>query len=231
MGNKKVKYEKVTTPEGDFSYPKLGEPDTKFKSQGEYSVTLVLPSDVAQPLIEKVDAVAQQSFEDAKAELEKQLEAEKDGKKKGPMKKRLESLKLASPAYKDCYDDDGNPNGNIAFRFKMNASYQNRKTQATVTQRPKIFDAKGVELKNPPDIWGGTRGCVAGQISPYYVPGTGEAGASLKLSAVQIIALSNGSSGGASSYGFGVKDGYEAEDDEPPTAAPMSDPSDEDIDF
>jgi hypothetical protein len=45
-----------TTPKGRALWPRLNEPDTKFKEEGEYSVKLILPADKAEPLMQLIDA-------------------------------------------------------------------------------------------------------------------------------------------------------------------------------
>ena len=76
-----------------------------------------------------------------------------------------------------------------------------------------VFDAGGKKLAKVPEIWGGTRGIVAGEFRPFSMPiGVG---ISLRLKAVQIIELRQGGQGGtADSYGFGKQEGgFEAEDE------------------
>jgi hypothetical protein len=212
MTDNKRKNINVTTEEGIFKFPKLNAPDTKYKADGEYGVKVILSQEAAQPIIDKLNAEADRMLEETKAALEEKVSTEK-GEKKAKAKKELDNLKKADLPVKDCVDDDGEPNGDVELNFKMKAQRTDKKTQKIIKMSPKVFDAKGNPMKVVPQIWGGTKGCVAGQIVPFYTAAVG-AGASLRLSAVQVIDLVNGSGGTADSYGFGAKDGYEAEENE-----------------
>lgn len=209
---KKYKNINITTPEGTFKFPKLNTPDTKYNAAGVYGVKLVLSEEAAAPIVEKLKAAAQTEFEATKAMLEARVEEEK-GEKKAKAKKELEKLAMADLPIKDCVDEDGNPNGDVELNFNMKASRVDTKTQKTIIQTPKLFDAAGKLIVDIPQVWGGTVGCVAGQIVPFYTALVG-AGAALRLSAVQIVKLVNGAGGTAESFGFGAKEGFAAPEKE-----------------
>lgn len=203
MAEKRKKNPTFTSPKGTFKFPRLNEPDTKFKEEGEYSVKLVVNPDDAgvQELIEKIDAAAAEC-----------LEAAKDAEKTPAKAKKWETKYLP---YADVEDDEGEPTGEIEFKFSMKASGTNKKTGKAWKRSPALFDAKGKPLgKDAPQIWGGTIGKVNFEIIPYRP--TIQVGASVKLAlnAAQIIDLvSGGGSRDASEYGFGEEEGYEAEDE------------------
>ena len=111
---------------------------------------------------------------------------------------KKETLVKASPPFSEELDDNGKPTGNIIFKFKSKAAY-----------KPAIFDAKGNPLIDPP-IWGGSEIKVNAVLYPYHSPMNG-AGVSLKIRAVQVIALVEGSEG-AGRFGFGETDGYNVKD-------------------
>jgi hypothetical protein len=212
---KRPSFTKVMTEPGVFVFPKLNSPDTKFKKDGEYGVKLRLSAEKSEALIEFYEAELKKYWPLAKAELQERLDNAKTGKQKAEAKKALEEMKEADKPYKPAYDDEGNETGEYEFNFKTPAQFESKKKDkdgnpVIVKLRPDIFDAKGVLLKNPPDIWGGTTGCVAGELRPFNMPiGIG---LSLRLKAVQIIELRQG--GGdrsASSYGFGKQEGYAAD--------------------
>lgn len=114
---------------------------------------------------------------------------------KNEMKKQnKKTIKTANPPYADELDDDGKPTGNIIFKFKSKAAY-----------KPAIFDASGETVINP-QIWGGSEIRVNAALYPYFVSTIG-AGVSLKLRAVQVIALVEGSEG-AGRFGFEKTSGY-----------------------
>lgn len=205
MAEKRTALEKFTTPKGVLKYPRLNDPDTKFKAEGVYSTKLVLPGDLAAPIVEKLSKIAATMLELTRADLEDAVEAEK-GAKKGKLKKQLAELKLADMPFKPVFDDDGNETSDIEFNFKMNAKRTDKKTQKVIEMTPSIFDAKGKALKTVPNIWGGTVARISAQILPFYTALAG-AGVGLRLSAVQVIELVSGGGGNAESHGFGEEEG------------------------
>ena len=90
---------KLTTPTGVAKYPWLLKPDTKFNADGEYKVTLVLDKEEAEPVIEKIESVLTEHLEELKMSGKKKV-------KQGPL------------PYSDEEDDEGNPTGNVEFKFK-----------------------------------------------------------------------------------------------------------------
>lgn len=207
---KKPAFEKVMTDKGTLVYPKLNAPDTKFKADGEYQAKLRLPAEASQKLIEQIEAALKKYWPIAKAELEEKLANAKTGADKAKAKKALAEMKEADKPYKPAYDDEGNETDEFEFNFKMPASFkakQGKNAGKVVTMKPDIFDAKGNLLKNPPEIWGGTTGYLAGELRPFNMPiGVG---ISLRLKGFQIIELQSGGGGSrnASSYGFGAQEG------------------------
>ncbi len=197
---KKTKFKTYVSPRGTFKYPKLTEPDTKFKDAGEYSVTLVCdPADKdVQALIDKIDKGAAECLAKAKA-----------GEKAPAKKKKWESKYLP---HKDGEDEDGEPTGNVEFKFNMTASGVAKKTGKPWKRTPALFDSKGKPLPADVSIWGGTVGFVAFQMVPYNQ--TIQTGASVKLAleAVQVVSLVSGGHKDADGYGFGEEDGYDAPD-------------------
>ena len=109
-------------------------------------------------------------------------------------KQKKKELKKANPPYAEELDDDGKATGNVIFKFKSKAVY-----------KPAIFDANGETVINP-QIWGGSEIRVNAALYPYFVSSIG-AGVSLKLRAVQVIALVEGSEG-AGRFGFEKTTGY-----------------------
>jgi|HigsolmetaAR202D_1030399.scaffolds.fasta_scaffold04708_6 Protein of unknown function (DUF2815). len=188
---------KYVSPKGVFSYPRLTEPDTKFKDEGEYSVFLILDKDSpeAKKLMAQIDAAAAESLKEAKANAKNAAEAKKWETKYLP--------------YTDVEDEEtGEPTGQIKVKFTMKASGVNKKTGKPWTRKPAIFDAKGKPITGDIKIGGGTIGKVSYEIIPYAP--TTQVGASVKLGleAVQIIELREWGERSADSYGFGEEDGY-----------------------
>lgn len=193
---------KYVSPKGVFSYPRLTEPDTKFKDEGEYSVFLILDKDSpeAKKLMAQIDKAAAESLAEAKANAKNPAEAKKWETKYLP--------------YTDVEDEEtGEPTGQIKVKFTMKASGISKKTGKPWTRKPAIFDAKGKAITGDIKIGGGTVGKISYQIVPYAP--TVQVGASVKLAleAVQIIELREWGERSADSYGFGAEEGYSYDED------------------
>lgn len=183
------------SPAGIAQYPRLTKPDTKFKADGEYKVTLVLPGAEAAPLIDLIDKAMAESLVTARRE--------------NPTKAKTIKAATDKP-YKAVTDDEGNETGDYKFNFKMAAKVTSRTTKESWEQKPDLFDAKGKVLINP-KIGGGSKVKVAFELFPFYTALIG-AGVSLRLRAVQVLDLVEYNSRSASGYGFGEEEGYEAGD-------------------
>lgn len=228
---KKPPLDKVLTGKGIAKFPYLNAPDTKFNADGEFRIRLVIADDSNQQsgstkgksIKAMLEEAAQKKYEETKAQLEESFNTEK-GEKKAKAKKALDALKVADLPIKPVYDDEGNETGEIELSFKMKHKRTDKKTQKTIEQFPKLFDAAGHEFPRKTPIWGGSEVKVAAQVVPFYTAAVG-AGASLRLSAVQIIKLNTSGGGDAGSYGFGSEEGYnvpDGMDDEPTTPAESS---------
>lgn len=196
--SKKPTFINITTPAGIAIYPKLNAPDTKFKAGGEFAVRIKLSAEEAQPIIDKYEAALTAHFAEVKAELMKG-----DGKDKAKAK----ALKLAADKpYKPEFDDEGDETGNILLNFKMPHRIP-REGKEDLLLFPDIFDSSTPPklLKNPPEIWGGTKLIVAGQLRPFNT--AIGVGMSMRLQAVQILELSTKGARDAAGYGFGAAEG------------------------
>lgn len=208
--DKKPKLIKGTTPRGSFVYPALTKPDYGNEAfpqpDGVYKVNLRLSEEEAEPLIKKLQPIWDQAEVDGQAAFDALPVANR---------KKLKNGFQMNDMYETEYDKETEePTGYVIFKFKMKASGENKKKERW-TRKPGIFNAKGVALKNPPNIWGGTEGKVSYEVSPYFIAGQGQAGISLRLQAVQILELVSEGSKSASSYGFGEEDGYDEADEFP----------------
>lgn len=183
---KKKQYESIVTPKGIAIYPHLIQPDTKYNALGDYKVSLSVSEDESAPLIGKINA-----------EIERlKLEAPKNKK-----------LKLNEPPFTAELDDEGQETGRIIFKFKRKAKVT-LPDGKTLEFSPKLFDAEGSLAEGVESIWGGSELRVSADLIPYSMP-TGS-GVSLRLKAVQIIKLVEGSGGSAGQFGFEATDGYVA---------------------
>ncbi len=198
---KKVRLPKHLTPIGVAVFPRLKEPDFKFKKEhGEYSVKLRLPEVEARAIIAKAEEVAEQSYREKSAELSGKLD------KKG---KPIEVQK-AEPSFEVELDDQQKPKGTIIISFKMSGGWTDKKTGEKVTKTCPIFDSVGQDITKKVDVWGGSQLRLSYEIMPYWTEADRKAGASFRLLAVQVIKLVTKGTGDASMFGFGKEDGFSA---------------------
>lgn len=177
------------TPEGRAVYPHLNEPDTQFDADGTFSTKLAIPTEHAGDLVEKLEEFAEDSY-------------------KGHCKEqRKPKLKRHDHPWDEEYDRDGNPTGNILFKFKMRA-----KTRTGIEMRPILVDAKKQPMTD--NIGSGSKLKIAFEARGWFVPSLG-AGITLRLRGVQVIDLVEWSSGkSASSLGFNEEQGFETSSEE-----------------
>lgn len=181
--------------EGKALWCKVFEPDTKFDSNGIYSVDLLIPETKAQQLCEFLDGVADKRYkEEVKA------------------KPKLKASLSTRPAYETDYDEDGNETGNLKFKFKLKASGQTRDGR-DYSQKPAVVDAKRKPMTEEVAVGNGSTIKVAFEPIPYVMASTKQVGVSLRMKAVQIIDLVE--YGGSAASVFDEVDGFEAVDSEP----------------
>lgn len=199
---------KGNTPKGVASWPRLHEPDTKFKDEGEYSIKLRLSGSAAAELVAVLEAAADESYEAAKKQI-----AEAKAKEKNP-KRRAEIKERADVPYKELYEND-EPTGEYEFNFKMKASGVSKKTGKPWTRKPAVFNAKGKPMSDEEKakVGGGSVVKVAYEITPFYTAALG-AGVSLRLEAVQVLELKSFQARDASAFGFGEEEGYDGVDED-----------------
>lgn len=204
---------KFKSPKGLAIYAWLNTPDTKYKAEGEYKVTMRFSGDDAVKLKEQVDGFIEKAIDLAVEEAEEKARA-KDPKAKFDKAKARAKVKLADKPYRVVEDEDQNETGELDFNFKSKASFIDKKTKETVNRTVPLFDAKG--KKTGAIVYGGSELKVAYDVSPFSTAiGTG---VSLRLDAVQIITLKTGGARDAAGFGFGEEDGYEAGEDDLPAS-------------
>lgn len=229
MASNKPKRINFITPKGIAIYPWLNKADTKFKSAGEYRVSMVLPADAAVKLSKDGEPVNLKDMIDeqvaaqvsvANEQLKSDLAEATDGKKKAAIKKAIIEMKSTHP-YKEAVDSEGEPSGDYEYTFKSNASYKDAKTDEIKSRKINMVDAK----KNPTDVsvFGGSEIRVACEVFPYYTSIAG-AGVSLRMNSVQVINLV---SGGGRDPGFDEEEGYEDNPKSDTPSAKEGTPSDD----
>lgn len=179
---KKPKKVRFTTPKGIAIFPWLNKPDTKFKPEGTYKVTLRLDASAAEQLKEKLQPLFDKAIAAAKS----------NPKNKGKKVK-------VNDYFTDVVDDTGDYTGQCDFNFKMTASGVSKKDGRPWSMKPDLFDAKGDPLPADTAVWGGSLIKVGFEATAYDKP-IG-AGLSLRMNAVQVIKLVSASRD-ASMHGF-----------------------------
>jgi hypothetical protein len=208
---KKVRLPKHLTDIGVAVFPRLKDPDFKFKKEhGEFTVKLRLADDKAAVIIAKAEEVAEQSYRDKAAEM-----AGKTDKKGNPIE-----VNKADVSYEVEFEDkpaaDGSKvrKGTTLITFKMSGGYTDKKTGEKIKKTCPIFDSEGLDITKKVDVWGGSQLRISYEIMPYWTEADKKAGASFRLLAVQVIKLVTKGSGDASMFGFGKEDGFKAAEQE-----------------
>lgn len=212
----KAKKTRYVSPKGVAVWPKLNEPDTKFKAEGEYTVKLAYdPADPAvQALIKKLEKQRDEEFAAFLSE--------------NPKKKKTAT---AAPVFTEEVDEEGEETGRILMTFKMRASGKSKKTGKSFTMKPDIFDAHKSQLKNPPQIGSGSELRVSFEPSGWFVESAKAFHLSLRMSAVQIIELVEFGVRDADAYGFDEEeDGFAAREEHVTKTFDDADDSDSDAD-
>lgn len=192
---------KLTFPKGTLKYPRLQEPDDKFKAEGEYSTKLVLTPEQAKPLIDKLEQCFKEHLAETKAANPKKKVKAVTNR---PWKADTTKEKDESGEYVEV------ETGNIAFTFRRPAKIV-KKDKPPLTLRVALFDAAGAKLVTDKRIGGGTIARVAAEVRGYFTEKDG-AGIRLDLEAVQVLKLVEGGRQSATDYGFAAEEEIEGED-------------------
>lgn len=182
-----------TTPIGIAVYPKLTEPDYKWKQEGEYGLKIRLSEEDALPLIATMEKLVDEVYTKAEAACKNKLEKSK--------LKRVEDVPC-----KEELDDDANPTGYYLLNAKMKASGVSKKTGKTWKRTPALFDSVGRPITDTGtlQIWSGSEVRVAYTLEAFST--ALGIGCSCRLEAVQIIKLVSGGQKDAKGYGFDAED-------------------------
>jgi hypothetical protein len=159
---------RLISPKGVASYPRLNEPDTKFKPEGEYSVNLLVSPEEAKEFAAKVKDIVKNYYKEQCALLKKK------------------ELKLAELPIKKDTDKEGNDTGKVRIKFALAAKVKSRKSGKEWEQRPALFDSKNKPIDER--VGGGSTIRVAADVFPWYTPALG-VGCSLRCRAVQVLDL------------------------------------------
>lgn len=165
----------LKTDEGEFVYPWLNKPDTKFNAEGLYHIKVKLAAHDARPLIETLKHLRDDAV---------RAEQAKTGRR----------TKLQELPFEESID--GN---HYTFKFKLNAKGVNRKTQQPFEQKPLVYGPDGA----PTDalVTNGSRGLVAFEPVVFANAALG-VGLTLRLKAVKVTSFAAmANSGGTTIFG------------------------------
>lgn len=205
---KKPKKEQFYTPVCVFKYCHLNKPDTRYKEEGEYSVTVAMDKDDAetQAFIEQIEALVSKQEEAAEAGWENA-----SPKQKAAWKKKKITEPTIMPFYEDELDEEGEPTGRILFKFKTKATFE--KDGKTIRKTVTLVDGLGqvIPTKKRPLVYAGTEGRVAFTVGYAFIAKDAEAFMSFYLNQVQIAKLATGG-GGQSAFGAVEGSDFSADD-------------------
>lgn len=170
------------------------------KPRGEWKVSLAIPSQKAQKLIDMIVKASERNYEQFINEVypAKLAAAKKAGKK--PPKK------LEEAQYPFFEDDEGN----VIFSFKSHATYTDRNTQEVKKNDVRVYDAQGKRIFDVPRVNQGSDGRVEFSLLPYQSEVAG-CGIKLQLNKFQLLRLQVWA--GGDSFGAEMDEDYELADD------------------
>jgi hypothetical protein len=186
--SRKMLKKSFVTPKGYAAYAHIKDPDTKFNSDGVYSVKLRIPQDEAEELIEQMDKYLEEAWDDETSDM-----------KPGKIKKMQKV-----PAYEVEMDDEtGEETGYIVMNFRANYKITT-KTGKTWFNKILVADGQGKAIKNIPNIGNGSTVRVSCDLVSYTSKDT--IGVSRRLKGIQIIDLVEYGDN-PEALGFGAEDG------------------------
>lgn len=193
------------SPFGIAVYPHLNTPDGKFNPDNpQFKVDLRLTVEEAQPLIDIIDAAAEEAFEELT---------------EGMTPKDRKAYTVYKP-YEYEEDDEGNATGYVLFRFRQNSVIKIIKTGEVKNIKLGLYDAAGKPMTKI--VFGGSEIRVNYSLRAIKMTATKQAGVRLDFGRVQVKKLGEGSGGG----GFGAVDGYEDDGNEDGYSSPNTNPED-----
>lgn len=202
---KPKKPERITSPKGIAIWPKLNEPDRKWKTEGEYTVKLRLveKDPATQAFIAKIQEIRD-------VEYNKALDTEvKAGRAKKKLKTVPLSIKRVMTEPEEGSEEEPKPTGEVDFKFSMKAHVQPKGGREAWDQRPALFDAHGTPIPAGIKVGPGSTIKVSFDAAPFYTAALGF-GLTFRMRAVQVIDLKQWRELDAQAYGFDKEDGFDA---------------------
>lgn len=192
MAKKAPKYEAFTSPAGEAVWPWITKADTEFDPKGVFRTDLAVPIEEAQDFIAKLENARKNFIQTLPINKQKALSPipvyrEEFTRPEYPEDSTAEQRKAIRDEW------EGEPTGNVLFRFKLKAFVET--DDGGFTQSPTVVKADTGEAIEDP-VYGGSIIRVRGQIVPYTNPAAGTVGLTLRMKAVQVIEHVKGSSDG-----------------------------------
>lgn len=182
------KYKNKTTPKGTANYPWLTKPDTKYDSEGIYSVKLVCElNEETQDYIDFIEAEHKAHVEAVKNQIGK--------------KPRVEPLKY------EVNEDEGT----VTFDIRMKRFAGAGKDR--FEKRVAFFDASGKPVTDTEELIIRPGSIIKVSTRLFTWKKDSKAGLRLEPAAVQILRLADGKGGTAEFYGFEAEEEYMDEDE------------------
>lgn len=172
-----VKGINITSPKGKAKWCKIVEPERTYNPKGTYSVDLVCDpnNEAVKVFVSQLEALRDKAFEET-------CETLGSVKAKGV---------LAKEVFQEETDRDGEPTGNIVFKFKMSNVDDRKPGQNKI----EVVDAKRQPIRRVPLVGNDSEiRCVA-FANPYYMASNKAVGISLLWSKMQLIELKSFGSG------------------------------------
>lgn len=162
--------------------------------RGKYKINLTVPSDAAQPVIDKIVALYESDYAKRLAEYKKNPPQVPRGKK--PLQPYQGDLPFIE-----------NEDGTVTFKFQ---AYDRYERDGEVIMLPlKVVDAKGKRIEKVPNISGGSEGKVRFSMFAYGWSNVAGASVKLQLDSFMLTKLVEYAAGGDDWSGQ-EEEGYEA---------------------
>lgn len=171
----------VAEPYCSIQKPDYGNPEKGFGNpRGVYKVNLTVSRADAQPIIDRIVRMQEQSYAAICEDFEKNRASLTA--KLGRGKKLLEPYEGDLPFFE-------NDDGTVTFKFSSYASYQDKETKETKPLTLKVVDAKGKRIDAVPAISGGSELKVRFSMFAYTFGAVVGASVKLQLDSVMLIKL------------------------------------------
>lgn len=187
------------TPVGKALFCTVFTPNSKFRDEGEYSSTIIMPK--SDP-----DVITVSKQLDAMMEKAEEMATELASKNKNP-RKRKELPPCHDENHGDWYDSDGNPTGEYFIKARSMARGVSKSGEAWVF-KPFVCDSQGKPFPTDPVVLVGNGSTIRLAVNIFPYATQMGYGLSIRLAAVQVLDLVPYNKKDAKGYGFSQTDGF-----------------------